>query len=161
MSTMRSGDRRFGQVLVLVTSVALAACGMNRGLTEAETTARLKVLVDGGLAAGLEPQQLAIESHEETDACERSIFSNDGISHVYGYQFPVELLAPAEDAFVDEVGRYWQSQGLLLDADRESDGIRSLFAYSKDGYNLQVMVSHRSGIALVEGSGPCIKGPEE
>lgn len=158
---MESVSRRPGLVLVvLALAFAWPACRppfLGSEITYGEAKDELERLIDGGLASGLNQRENSLVALEEEDSCERSIFAPaEGVTPVYAYHFAYEPLEPDVDKLVDGVTSYWEAQGLQLDPSEPEPGVRSVFATSNDGYSLEVFVNRGTGMALIQGSGPCV-----
>ncbi len=125
-------------------------------MTYEEAASEMRRLVDQGLMKGLRQQEQLPKSELYDLGCDEP----DHIYPAYDYHFPLDLVGPDPDSFVVRVENYWKSEGFQLDQVDADPGINDTYATSPSGFNLHVFVNRNTGMALVEGSGPCVQTPQ-
>lgn len=96
---------------------------------------------------------------EDADPCQDPFFGpRDGLRPVLSYEASLATIGKSAAELVSAAEEAWREMGLEISPD-ESEELVTRYA-GRDSYNVRIVVNLRDGVAVVEGSGPCVDNPE-
>lgn len=146
-------SRNHAAVLRIAVILLLGGCRPPGGidLSYQQSEQKIVELVDEALRVGMDGSTLPAKPiPEQKHVCD----DPQEASPSYAYHFPLSLLGPQPDSFVSRIEELWRSENFNLDP-ADEPGMNSSFATTDDGFNLEVVVNRKTGMALVGGSGVC------
>lgn len=148
--------------LALIVVILQVSCGQSvetdSKMTYDVAAKKLRALVEGGLAAGLDGKAAPTAEPVSSEVCTNSEgVSTSDLQPYYEREFSIEVLGENPDAFVLRAGRFLAQAGLKITAD-DDPGVTRRFATNEE-FGLEVFVSRVSGRVLIGGTGPCVKAP--
>ena len=143
--------------MALIILSAFGACTTPQ-ISYKESEKRLTALIDDGIAAGFGTRQRPSKPEPFQNVCPLNRFeTKEGELAVYLYEFPIVLLGDESGSFLESVAAHWKSSGFDLEPDDSQPNISGSYASSRDGFHLHVFINQASGLAIVEGTGPCTR----
>lgn len=147
-------------VLAAIFVAALIYIGSSRNqVTYPEAATEVHRLVDGSIRAGMGDLPLPPSEGMYPALCTNSTRVTKHYPRLV-YHFPLDLLGPEPDLFVERIEEYWQSEGVRLDPDKNVPGLNGSFGFKRPEMHLEVFVNYKTGMALLSGNGQCTRLPE-
>lgn len=128
-------------------------------VTYEETEARVQSFVDESLLIGLDGLPAPESEGMYPALCTNSTRVTKHHPRLV-YHFPLDLLGPEPDLFVERIEEFWRSEGVRVDSDKNFPGINGSFGTKWEGLSLQVFVNRITDTALLSGNGRCTRLPE-